>query len=81
MHDKARLTSSVELERRLQRDALLGRGRLRVRLLGRVQSVHVRLVVLLVVELHDLAGDEGLEGVVGVGQVGEGVVAGHRCRC
>lgn len=69
------LTSAVELESRLERDALLGGARLRVCLLGGVEGVHVGLVVLLVVKLHDLLGDEGLEAIVGVWEVGENV--GH----
>ena len=64
---------AVELERGLEADALARRGGLGVRVLGSVQAVHVRLVVLRVVQLHDLARDvrlEGLcreEGVVSVG--------------
>ena len=59
----------------MEGDALLGGGGLGVGLLGGVERVHVGLVVLLVVELHDLLGDEGLERIVGVGEVGESV--GH----
>lgn len=53
--------TAVKLERRLQPDLVLGRGRLGVRLLCRVQAVHVRLVVLLVVKFHDLARDMRLK--------------------
>jgi hypothetical protein len=73
------LTSAVELERSLEGNALLGGRGLGVSLLGRVQSVDIGLVVLLVVKLHDLAGDERLEGIVGVGEVGESVLARHVC--
>ena len=69
------LTTTVELERGLEGNALLrGRG-LRVRLLSSVERSHVGLVVLLVVKLHDLLGDEGLESIVRVGEVREDV--GH----
>lgn len=71
------LTTTVELEGRLQRNALLGRRSLCVRLFSSVQSVDIGLVVLLVVKLHDLPRDERLEGVVGVGEVGESVLARH----
>ena len=73
------LTSAVELEGSLEGDALLGGGRLGVGLLGGVEGVHVGLVVLLVVKLHDLLGDVGLERIVGVGEVGEYV--GHSVGC
>jgi len=65
------VAASVELESGLQGDALLGGGRLGVRGLGGVEGVDVSLVVLLVVKLHDLAGDVRLERVVGVREVGE----------
>ena len=79
------LTSTVELERALQRNPLARATGLRVRLLGRVERVHVRLVVLLVVQLHNLLRDEGLEAVVRVRQVREGVSTessgGGHCFC
>ena len=71
------LTTAVEPEGGLEGDALLGGGGLGVGLLGGVERSHVGLVVLLVVKLHDLAGDERLEGIVCVGEVGELVLAGH----
>lgn len=37
--------------------------------------------MLLVVKLHDLAGDVGLESIVGVGEVGESVLSRHFCGC
>ena len=49
-----------------------GRGQLLQRLVG---AGDVGGVVLVVVELHDLAGDVGLERGVVVGQVGKGVVS------
>jgi len=71
------MASTVELERSLKSDALL-RGRcLRVGLLCGVESIYIRLVVLLVVKLHDLTGDEGLETIVGIREVGESVLSGH----
>lgn len=48
------LTSSVELEGSLESDALLGGRRLGVRSLSSVQSVDVGLMVLGVVQFHDL---------------------------
>ena len=68
-------TTAVEFERSLESDAFLGGGGFGVRGLGGVESVDVGLVVPFVVELHYLAGDVGLEGIVGVREVGEGV--GH----
>ena len=73
---RAALTSAVELEGSLEGDALLGGGRLGVGLLGGVEGVHVGLMVLLVVKLHDLTADEGLKRIVGVREVGESV-----CHC
>ena len=68
-------TTAVELERRLKSDALLGVMRFGVRLFSGVEAVDVGLVVLRVVEGHDLLVDVGLEGVVAVGEGREGV--GH----
>ena len=68
-------TAAVELERCLEGDAFFGSGCFGVGGLGGVEGVNVRLVVSLVVELHYLAGDVGLEGIVGIREVGEGV--GH----
>ena len=73
------MSTTVELERLEEGDTFLGRGSGSLRLFGRVERVDVRLVVLLVVELHDLARDEGLERIVGVGEVGESVLARHVC--
>ena len=67
------LTTTVELESTLESDPLLGGAGLGVSLFGSVQSVDIGLVVLLVVKLHDLAGDVGLESIVGVRKVGESV--------
>lgn len=72
-----RLTSSVELQSRLQSDSLLGSRRLCVGLLSSVESVDICLVVLCVVESHDLLGDEWLESIVGVGERREGVLSRH----
>jgi len=47
-------------------------------LLGGVQIVDVGLVVLLVVQLHDLPADDRLQGGIVVGQLGQGVLATHR---
>ena len=71
------LTTTVELEGSLKSNALLRSRSLSVRLLSGVQRVDIGLVVLLVVKLHDLPRDEGLEGIVGVGEVGESVLARH----
>ena len=74
-HNNSNLrTSAVELERGLKKDLLLRRGCLRKALLSRVQTVHVGLVVLAVVQLHNLARDVRLERVVGVGEVRERVL-------
>src|SRR5690606_4331996 len=47
---------------------------------GRVRAVHVRLVMLVVVELHDLAADVRLERAVVVGKVGQRI-HGHVSSC
>ena len=57
------MAPAVELERGLEADALAWRGGLGVRVFSGVQAVHVRLVVLRVVQLHDLARDVRLEGL------------------
>ena len=44
-------------------------------LLGHIEVGHVGVVMLAVVELHDLGADDGLQGVVVIGQVREGVLA------
>ena len=71
------LTTTVELESTLESDPLLGGAGLGVSLFGGVQSVDIGLVVLLVVKLHDLLGDEGLKSIVRVGEIGESVLARH----
>ena len=68
-------TTAVELERRLESDALLWGGRFGVGGLCSVEGVDVGLVMFLVVKLHDLAGDVGLEAVVRIREIGESV--GH----
>jgi len=69
------VTTAVELESSLESDALLGSCGFGVCGFGCVQGVDVSLMVLLVVKLHDLARDEGLESIVAVGEVWESV--GH----
>ena len=44
-------------------------------LLGHIEVGHVGVVVLAVVELHDLGTDDWLQGIVVIGQVREGVLA------
>jgi hypothetical protein len=56
--------TTVELERGLERDALLGRARGRVLLLGRVQPSDVSLMVLGMVESHNLRRDVRLESLL-----------------
>jgi hypothetical protein len=56
-------TAAIELDGRLERDALADGAGLGGGILCGVQAVNVGLVVLLVVELHDLFGDVGLEGL------------------
>ena len=54
-------TTTVELERRLESDALLGVMRFGVRLFSGVEAVDVGLVVLRVVQRHDLLRDMGFK--------------------
>jgi hypothetical protein len=68
-------TSPVELEGSLERDSLLGSGRFGVGTFSSVQGIDVCLMVLSVVESHDLLGDVRLESIIGVGKRGERV--GH----
>lgn len=65
----------VGLESRLEGDASTARASLGVRMLAGAERIHVLLVVLLVVELHDLAGDDRLERIVRVGWVRGSVAA------
>lgn len=78
-------TPTVEFQGRLEGDAFLGGGSLGVRLLGSIEGVDVSLMVLLVMEFHDLLGDVRLESIVRVRQVGECVLRGRhasiRCEC
>ena len=71
------VSSTVELQRSMETnhrgDVLLGHG-LGQLLLGHVEVVDVGGVVLAVVELHDLRADDGLQGVVVVGKVGQAVL-------
>ena len=74
------MTATIELEGTLETDdgvdIVLGHG-LRQLLLGHVEVVDVGLVMLAVVELHDLGADDGLQGIVIVGKVGQAVLATH----
>jgi hypothetical protein len=65
LRDK-RLTTTVETDGRLEGDAFLGGLSLDIIALGGVEGSHVSLVVLRVVERHDLLRDVGLEPIVGV---------------
>jgi hypothetical protein len=73
-------TTTVEFQGRLEGDAFLGGGRLGVRQLGSVEGVDVSLVVLIVMECHDLLRDVRLEAIVRVRQGREGVVTNRRRR-
>ena len=55
------MTAAIELESRLELDAVFGRVGLGIGLLGGVKAVDVGLMVLLVVKLHDLTRNVGLE--------------------
>ena len=55
------VTAAIELESRLELDAVFGGVGLGIGLLGGVKAVDVGLMVLLVVKLHDLTGNVGLE--------------------
>ena len=60
------VSTAVEFECLEEGDALLGRGGGSVRLLGGVERVDVRLVVLGMVQRHDFGADVRLEGIVRV---------------
>jgi hypothetical protein len=70
------VTTAVELERLLETNALLSGGGFCVGSLGSVQRVHVGLMMLLVVKLHDLARDERLKCLIRVREIGELVATG-----
>ena len=59
-------TSAVELERRLEVYLLLDGLTFRVLLFSGIQAVNIRLMVLRVVQRHDLLGDMRLKSVVSV---------------
>ena len=66
-------TATVEFDGGLKGDLLFECLGIGVLCFGGVEVVDVGLVVLVVVELHDLVGDDGFEGVVGVWEWGKGV--------
>ena len=74
------MTAAIELERALETDdgvdIILGHG-LGQLLLRHVEVVDVGLMMLAVVELHDLGTDDGLQCVVVVGEVRQTVLAAH----
>ena len=59
-------TSAVELERRLEGYLFLDGLTFRVLLFSGIQAVNIRLMVLRVVQRHDLLGDMRLKSVVSV---------------
>jgi len=63
-----KLTSAVELERWLKSDPLVRGGGLGVRLLGGIETVHIGLMVLGIVKLHDFGRYVRLQGLSGVDQ-------------
>ena len=70
LRDK-RLTTTVEADGGLEGDAFFRGGSLEIVGLGGVEGSYVSLVVLCVVERHDLLRDEGLEPIVGVREGGK----------
>ena len=71
------VTTTVEAKSRLEGDALF-RGRCPgVVVFCSVEGIDVCLVMLVMVQLHDLCDDVWLECIVAVRQVGEGVCARH----
>ena len=75
-----RLTTTVEADRGLEGNAFLGGGGLDIIRLSGIESSHVCLVVLGVVERHDLLRDVGLERIVGIREGGKTVSHGDRKR-
>jgi hypothetical protein len=70
-------TTAVEFQGRLKGDAFPGGGGLGVGLLGSIEGVDVSLMMLPVMEFHDLLGDVRLETFVWVLQIGESVLSGR----
>lgn len=62
------VSTTVEIQSLKEGNALLGRGSGSVRLLGRVECVDVCLVMLGVMEIHNLLTNVGFEGIVRVGE-------------
>ena len=59
---------------------MLSRSSLGVRLLSSVQSIDISLMMLRVVERHDLLADVGLESIVAVGKGRKSVLNGYKHR-
>ena len=68
------MPSTVELDRGLETNTFLSRMCESVLLFGCVESVDIGLVMLFVVESHNLRGNVGLEGVVRIGEIGKCVL-------
>lgn len=69
------VASTVETESCLEGDALLGCRCFGICRFGCIERIDVGLVVLRVMELHDLLRDVGLKGIVSIGERGKSV--GH----
>lgn len=67
------LTSTVKFECGLEGDALFWGSCFGICGLGSIEGVHISLMVLGVVEAHDLLRDIGLEGIVEIRELGEGM--------
>ena len=61
----------------MEGDTFLWCGSFGVCLLSGVERVDIGLVVLLVVKLHNLAGNVGLEGLIRVREIWKSVLTGH----
>lgn len=75
------MTTAVETNDGLKGDALFRGRRPGVVALCGVEGIDVRLVVLVVMQPHDLCNDVGFEGIVVVREVGEVVCARHGVGC
>jgi hypothetical protein len=71
------LTSSIEFKSCLESNALLGSGCFCIRKFSCVESIDIGLVMLRVVESHNLLRDVGLESIVRVWEGGKSVIARH----
>lgn len=71
------MTTAIETKRGLQGDALFRGSRLGIVVLGSIERIDIGLMMLVVMEAHDLCDDVRLERIIAVREIGKGVCARH----